>query len=66
MRKYEYKYIEVNTRGLFADDYKEIIDEQVEEGWRFVTSIDRTSNATSVVSKTLDLVFEREIETENR
>lgn len=58
-QKYEYKYVEVRTCGLASDDYKKIIDDYAKEGFRFVTTINKTKIAIGYNPK-IDLVFERE------
>lgn len=60
-QKYEYKYVEVRTCGLASDDYKKIIDDYAKEGFRFVTTINKTKIAIGYNPK-IDLVFEREFE----
>lgn len=59
-RKYEYKYVKVKTAGLNADDYKDIIDKHVNDGWRLVTTIDKTRYGTLAIP-TIELVFEKEV-----
>ncbi|MSA97302.1 DUF4177 domain-containing protein [Finegoldia sp. BIOML-A2] len=58
-QKYEYKYVEVRTCGLASDDYKKIIDDYAKEGFRFVTTINKTKIGIGNNPK-IDLVFERE------
>ena len=60
-QKYEYKYVEVRTCGLASDDYKKIIDDYAKEGFRFVTTINKTKIAIGY-NPIIDLVFERECE----
>lgn len=60
-QKYEYKYVEVRTCGLASDDYKKIIDDYAKEGFRFVTTINKTKIAIGYNPK-IDLVFERKCE----
>ena len=60
-KKYKYEYVSVITRGLACDDYKKIIDEHAEKGWRFVTTIEKTRYTVGAVPR-IDLVFEKEIE----
>lgn len=55
---YEYLYVEI-TIGLFdGDDYRKIIDQHNQEGWRFVTSIPKSSGSFGQLNKR-DLVFEK-------
>lgn len=55
---YEYLYVEI-TIGLFdGDDYTKIIEQHIQEGWRFVTSIPKSSGAFGQLIKR-DLVFEK-------
>ena len=60
-QKYEYKYVEVRTCGLASDDYKKIIDDHAKEGFRFVTTINKTKIAIGY-NPIIDFVFERECE----
>lgn len=62
---YEYKFIEVSTKGMFfgGDDHRKIIDERSKKGWRFVAAIPSSAGSYGQVSS-VDLVFERKIDKE--
>lgn len=60
MKKYEYKFEPIKSAGLFVDEYEKIVEKYANEGWRFVTTIVRTTISLGL-SQTLDFVFEREI-----
>ena len=63
MKKYEYDFVTVKTTGLWYDDYQEIIKKHGEDGWRFVAAINKHRELVDTNPR-LELVFEREIETE--
>lgn len=55
---YEYLYVAI-TIGLFdGEDYRKSIEQHQKEGWRFMTSIAKSSGVFGKLNKR-DLVFEK-------
>ena len=57
---YKYIYVTAKAEGFIREaDYREIIDEYSQGGWRFITAIPTNSNSHWKI-KEFDLVFEKE------
>lgn len=57
---YKYIYIRAKIRSMFNEsDYKELIDQYSQEGWRFVTVIPAVFGGYGQ-TKEVDLVFEKQ------
>lgn len=57
---YKYLYVRAKIGGfLTAPNYKELIDEHAQEGWRFVAVIPAVFGSYGQM-KEVDLVFEKE------
>lgn len=71
MYKYEYEhvYINFNGFGLFngkvysIEEYKEIIEKRVTDGWRYVGFIPTKQRGTGHIEE-IDLIFEKKKEEE--
>ena len=62
---YKYEYVKAKARGLLSqDNHREIINQYSTEGWRFVTAIPLPAG-NQVISE-FDLIFEKEINTEQK
>ena len=60
IRIYKYIYVRAKLGGRLNDsDYKELINQYSQEGWRFITAIPAVSGGYSQI-KEVDLVFERQ------
>lgn len=63
MEKFEYKFISVELKGGFLSgkpkmDYRAVIEQQGQEGWRFVQAF-APSVGYGGTSAGVDLIFER-------
>lgn len=59
---YKYIYVEADSEGFIREsNYRGIIDEYSQKGWRFVSAIPAKFGSYGVI-KQFDLVFEKKIE----